>query len=320
MSGADPSRPGWAGDRRWFAIVGAQRSRSTYVHRAIAPHPQVFTPPREIAYFEDPTYSRSGAEQFLEHFARARPEDVVGFKRPELLGRPEAPARLAEAMPDARLVAVLREPISRTISAYFHYMRSNYLPLRPLNEGLGALLSNGSTARYAHAHEVLDFSHYAEGLARLHDWFDAEQILVLLDADLEDDLDASMRRIHLHLGVDTNVATEHGRRPANEGVYEVGARMRMLRLASRLVYRREPDSGMIWHQDTKARRLMHRTIYEASRPFAPRSAPSATELDADLRRALGERFDPDVRRLEAMIGRSIPSWPAREPHDPSATP
>ncbi len=314
MSGTNLSRPGWASDRRWFAIVGAQRSRSTYVHQAISRHPDVFTPPREIPYFEDPNYARGDAEQFLDHFARAGPGDAVGFKRPELLGRPEAPSRLAAAMPDARLVVVLREPISRTISAYFHYMRSTYLPLRPLNEGLGALLSDGSTARYPHAHEVLDFSHYAEGLARLNDRFDPGQVLALLDGDLEGDLDPVMRRIHVHLGVDPEVATQHDRRAANEGVYEIGARMRMLRLASRLVYRPEPESGMMWYRDSKARRIAHRMIYEASRPLAPRSTGPATELDAGLRRALVERFDPDVRRLEDLIGRSLPTWPAREAH------
>lgn len=311
VTGPEPGGSRWAGRASWFAVIGAQRSRSTFVHQALCRHPEVFSPAREIAYFDDPSYAMRSRRWFLDHFADARPGQALGFKRPELLGRPESPARLAEAMPDARLVVVLREPIARTVSAYMHYVQSTYLPQRPLNDGLRLLLAGIPVPDHPQAQEVLDFSCYGECLVRYRERFDAEQILVLLDGDLDHDLPGSLERACAHIGVDPEVPFPICAHPANQGSYAEGFQMRILRTASRLVYRRDAETGLLWNHVTPARRLAYLVLHGAAQLVDRRRYRATATLAPDVRSALADRFSPDVRRMEGLIGRAVPEWPAR---------
>ncbi|MGI8710989.1 MAG: sulfotransferase family protein [Acidimicrobiales bacterium] len=291
--------------------MGAQRSRSTLVHQALRNHPDTFLPRREIAYFEEPSYSRTDPQQFLANFAKAPPDATLGFKRPELLGRTETASRLAHAMPHARIVAVLREPIGRTVSAYFHYVHTTYLPMWSLNVGLRLLLTGADIPRYPHSQEVLTFSEYGAGLERLHQAFPREQILVVLDRDLDSDPHGSMQGILRHIGLNPDVPLSFSPQATNAGHYARGAEMRALRAASRLVYGPDRESGLLsarmgWHR-LVARRVM--TALAGLLPTPDRS--EVATLDPDVRAALADRFAPDVRRLEELLGRQIPDWPAR---------
>jgi hypothetical protein len=303
--------PRWAGAGPWFVIVGGQRARSSLVHKAIGTHPGAYMPHRELAYFEDPNYRREPRSVFLDQFDKAPPGVVLGFKRPEILGRPKAPARLANAMPDARLVVLLREPVQRTVSAYFHYLRSAYLPMRPLNEGLRALLGGETHRRYPHSAEVLDFSHYGESLDRLFASFDPEQVVILLDRDLDADPEGSVRRILEHIGLDPSVPLDLTSEVVNAGDYASGLEMRILRTASRLVYRPERESGLTWARMSWPRVAAFKTLAHVAELVPSSPPPDIARLEPDVRAALADRFDPDVRRLEEILQRDLPGWPAR---------
>lgn len=297
-----------------YAIIGAQKARSTYLHMAVRQHPGVFAPPTELDHFEDPAWGRR-TRPFDDYFAAARPGQVIGFKRPELMGRPECPARLAATWPDARLLAVLREPVDRTVSAYFHYVRSGWLPLKPLNEGLRDILDGRATD--PHAAEVVDFGLYGTHLDRYAEHFDRSQVLALLDSDLDDDYSISMGRVIDHLGLPERDLPRPAR-GTNEGVYSL-ARLRWLRLGTRAMYIRDAETGKI--RVVRFRRLgraANRLVFETDRllgaPFAKSAVP---QLDDDVRARLQERFEPDIRRLEQIIDRRLPGWPGRAP-DPAA--
>jgi hypothetical protein len=292
-------------------IIGGQRARSSLVHRALSEHPDTFMPHREIAYFEDPNYGLQSTSDFLAHFAAGRPGAATGFKRPEIMGRPEAPRRLANAMPDARLIVLLREPIARTVSAYFHYVRSAFVPMRPLNEGLRTLLAGTPIPRYPHSHEVLAFSEYGAALDRVLEVFHQEQLLVLVDRDLDADPAGSIRRILGHIGVDPEVPLDLTSRVVNAGDYSSGLQMRGLRAASRVVYRPERRSGLTWARLGWPRVAAYSALTRAAGWLPTPQRPELATLDADVRAALVERLDPDVRRLEAILGRDLSEWPAR---------
>lgn len=310
MKGNDALAPGWAGDRGWFVLIGAQRSRTSSLLHVLRSHPGASLPRYEIAFFEDPSYARLGAHEFLAQFGRAPQDASLGFKRPEILGRPEAPGRLAHAMPDARLVATLREPVSRTVSAYFHYVQHGYLPMRPLNEGLRALLDGASWSRYRHAGEVLGFSRYAEGIERVHRSFSPASLLVVLDRDLDDEPEATLHRVFDHIGLAAADGLAVGTVETNTGRYATGSEMVLRRAASRLVIRRDRPSGLQWGQAGPVRRAAHRVV-NAVADHLPRQPATRPTLAPDVRARLADHLEPDVRRLEALLGRTLPDWPAR---------
>ena len=93
-------------------------------------------PGDEVDFFENPTYSSEKIFELEKLLTSAKDEKIIGIKRADYLARPECPAHLAKHIPKAKLIAILREPIARLVSAYYWYMKLNYLPLAPLNEGV----------------------------------------------------------------------------------------------------------------------------------------------------------------------------------------
>lgn len=291
-----------------FVIIGAQRSRSTLLTKLLKAHPGIFMPRSEIGYFEDPFWECSSAQTLDRHFAAARRGQVTGFKRPELLGRPECPPRLAGALPQAKLVVVLREPVSRTVSAYFHYVRSRHLPIRPLNDGLRAIL-NGETDGWPHAWEVIEFSRYGGLLERYLEHFDRKAICIAFERDFDREPDRTLERILGHIGV-APLGPPARDRVVNHGVYSL-PRLRVLRLGSRLVYPTDPVTGLVRARSGLGWRVGNRAISELDRlllqPYFENRPPPLAD---DVRSRLQATFEPDVASLARLVGKPPEGWPA----------
>lgn len=113
-----------------FLIVGAQRSGTTSLYRYLLAHPQVLpaSPSKGVHYFDK--HPEKSLRWYRAHFpteaARRKREArfggpvVTGEGSPYYLFHPHAPARAAAAVPDARIIAMLRDPVER---AYSHYQQ-----------------------------------------------------------------------------------------------------------------------------------------------------------------------------------------------------
>lgn len=291
-----------------FLIIGAQRSASSYLHHCLREHPQLFLPRDEVVYFEDPQYEQRDAAYLSRLFATAAPTQRCGFKRPELLSRPECPERISRELPDARLVAVLREPISRTVSAYFHYMRAGVLPLAPLNVGIRRILEGELDAEFPKAREVVDYSRYGEHLSRYYQLFRPSSILVLLDEDFRQDALATLETVHSFLGVRPDFVPSMVTERANSGVYSL-PRLRLLRAGSRFVYRYRRGSRYVDLRDNWRTRSAYGAVRWADRAaLAPLYGNAAPELAHDVRAELTELFASDLDQLEALLDRPLDRW------------
>lgn len=111
--------------RAWphFIIIGAQRSGTSSLFHMLKRHPQIKKPIVNEIHFFDNHYQR-GTWWYRAHFARrktlrqARHPRVTFDKTPFLLFSPEAPRRVAETLPDVRLVVLLRNPVDRALSNF----------------------------------------------------------------------------------------------------------------------------------------------------------------------------------------------------------
>ncbi len=113
-----------------FLIVGAQRSGTTSLYRYLLAHPQALpaSPSKGVHYF-DKHHGRS-LRWYRAHFptesarrsreARFGAPVVAGEGSPYYLFHPHGPARAAAAVPQARIIAMLRDPVER---AYSHYQQ-----------------------------------------------------------------------------------------------------------------------------------------------------------------------------------------------------
>lgn len=305
-----------------FVIIGAQKSASTFVHQCLAAHPEVYMPAREVTAFESPDYERGAVARLEAELARESAR-LHGIKRPNLLGTPGAAARLRRHAPDARLIAVLRNPVERAVSAYFHYMSDGFIPLRPLGEGMRALLDGAYDRRWPRAREILTFGRYHHGLEAYAHYFARGRVLVLLHEDVTRDAPAALRRVADFLGIAPEFEARRLAARPQAVVYHLG-RLRLLRARNPLRFRYNPARTRLEQRRfnalgnglagavTALDRLLLARLWPASRPALP----------ADLRARLQALYAPDVRALEQLIGRDLGAWlaPAQAAPEPSALP
>lgn len=293
-----------------FLIIGAQRGASTWLNAALRTHPDVFTSRFEVQFFEDPYYD--GDASLLDEFAGEAQGRVWGFKRPELLARPECPARMALHAPDAKLLAMLREPIARTISCYYLFVKTLYLPHLPLNEGLRNLLAGRYTRNYPWGEEVLTASDYATSLRRHLEFYDRSKLFVRLDDDLKDDASAVMRDAYEFVGVDPEFRSATTEKRSNPGVYR-RSRMRFHRLAARAMYYRDTSSPHMLARMNPLSVAVVRAAHLTDRTVLQKLAPDQPEkLEPDVKAALIERFRDEIDDLETLLDRPLDRWRAAQ--------
>ena len=117
-----------------FVIIGAQKSATRWLRANLGRHPEIFTASRELHYWNSPDKVGTvrGARGYRRQFTGWTGEQFVGEATPGYMILRHDPAATADRMrlgiPDARLVALLRNPIDRAQSAMVHHARRNRIP------------------------------------------------------------------------------------------------------------------------------------------------------------------------------------------------
>jgi Sulfotransferase domain len=157
-----------------FYIIGSAKCGTTFLQDALREHPEVFMPADETPFFEDPDYLESTSQTLSDIFSEARDKQLLGIKRPTYLHKMEVPGRIKKVAPHAKLIAILRNPITRAISAYFHNMRYGFVPPIDPNDGIRSIIDGSMQATYPRSDEVLDFGFYYRDLMHYLDFFDRD--------------------------------------------------------------------------------------------------------------------------------------------------
>ena len=107
-----------------FLIIGAQKAGTSSLYAHLCAHDRIRRAMRKEVRFFDQEYSR-GLTWYRAFFPPRGSLDtrLSGEATPNYLLHPLAPARVAETLPDVRLVAILRNPIERAFSHYQHALR-----------------------------------------------------------------------------------------------------------------------------------------------------------------------------------------------------
>jgi len=200
-----------------FLILGAQKAGTTALYAFLRRHPGITGPSwKEVSYF-DRHYAR-GASWYRGNFPnllRTRGE-LVGEASPSYLFHPLGPERVKQLVPDARLVALVRNPVDRALSHYHHEVALGREPFS-FEEALAAeeqrldgeeerLRSDPryfSRAWWSHAYKAR--GRYAEQLERWLGVFPPEQLLIIPSEELLGEPDRSYARVLEFLG-----AAPHG--------------------------------------------------------------------------------------------------------------
>lgn len=191
---ANPPRPHFLG-------IGTQKGGTSTLYHLLKLHPDIHLPAsKEQHYFT--THYQRGDAWYGQQFAEALPGQVRGEITPYYLFHPAVPERIHRYRPGMLLIALLRDPVERALSQYFHARRHGFESL-PLEAALAAepeRLASGDP--YSHQkHSYVSRSRYIEQLDRYEALFGRNQILVLRSEDLFQQPEQSWSRVQTFLGL-----------------------------------------------------------------------------------------------------------------------
>jgi hypothetical protein len=295
-----------------FLIIGAQKSASTFIHVCLAEHPEVFMPITEITYFEDPDFSEIKREEFEQLFAGVNGEKAVGIKRPNYLAKPEVPGRIKEMIPEAKLIAVLRNPVQRAVSAYFHYVNNGFIPPAPLEKSMTRLLDGEYRKSYPKSEEILEYGLYHKHLERYLSLFDRDRILILFQDEIAKDNLAQLRQAYRFLGIDDSYVPRQLNDRPQAVVYSI-PRLKILRLRNERLYDYNSDRTRLYiREQSRFEKAVCRTLDRLDRHLLSRVfSNEKPALSEELRRKLHAFYAEDVGRLEELLGVNLERWKYR---------
>jgi hypothetical protein len=179
---------------RRFVIIGAQRAGTSYLARALDEHPEICMAqpirPEPKFFLREGDCSRGLEWYDRTYFSGCGDSPVRGEKSVGYLDSDVAAARMEQLIPDARLIAILRDPVERAISNY-RFSVDNGLEHLPIDEALtvgedervtrreGRYWVGGrSVASHPFAYRTRGL--YAQALDRYGYWAASGRLLVLL--------------------------------------------------------------------------------------------------------------------------------------------
>jgi hypothetical protein len=309
-----------------FFIVGHAKCGTTALYEMLRRHPQIFMPDykkgagKEPWFFaqDNPNAQLSGQrsvaftgrramtlEQYLALFDGARPGQRVGEASTSYLWSTSAPARIAQARPDARIIAILREPASFLRSLHLQLLQNHHESEPDFRKAV-ALDDERRAGRHIPRHSYWpaaliysDRVRYVEQLRRYHEAFSREQVLVLIYDDFRDDNAASVRQVLRFLDVDDTHPIE-----VVQANPTIGVRVRVDELRRALMAGRGPLLGPLRRtgKALTSRRVRRHTFYPLQRRLVYSKAPPP---DEEFMLELRRRFKGEVEALGEYLGRDL---------------
>jgi hypothetical protein len=186
--------------------VGAAKAGTTQLFAYMLRHPRCFGPVhKEIHYFS--YWHDRGLPWYRAQFPlRQRVERVRGIcleASPSYLPTPDALHRMREALPNAAVIAILRDPVARAFSHYQH-QRTRRREGRTFDEIVAASIRGLPAESPESAMEIkyVANGYYARHLETLFQIYPREQVLILDSDDLFADTNRVCQQVFAFLGLE----------------------------------------------------------------------------------------------------------------------
>lgn len=279
-----------------FFIIGAAKAGTTSLHYYLEQHPEVqMSAVKETNFFAGPEngtrYPTGRVERLEDYEALFDPAfRVRGEASPSYTNAPRragVPQRIAEAVPEARFVYLVRDPIDRVVSHYQMLVGNGRLELS-FRETVAQLEETDP-----HAFFLTCQSFYGWQLELYLEEFPQERVLVLDQAKLRSNREETLRSAFGFLGVDPGFRTE---------AFEA----ELLKGAERHRYPRRLKPLLGAPAKALPPRLRDRVRTSFERSFL--STVEKPEVEPAERERLRELFAPDAARLRELTGLRFETW------------
>jgi len=262
-----------------FIVIGAMKCATSTLHAQLARQPGVFmSTPKEPNFFSDDDVHDRGIEWYAGLFEDAPEEAICGESSThytKLPTHPHAAERMAEAVPRARLVYVMRHPMERLVSHYIHAWTK-----REVHSPIDRAIDQHP--------ELISYGRYSMQLEPYLERFGRTNVLPVFVGRLEADPAGELARIGRFIGLRDEAVWDEALETQNVS----SRRLRESRVRDALLNL----PGMA----TLRRRLLPRAVRDRiKKAWRMESRPSLSEA---AHRRVARAFDEDLARLGAWLG------------------
>ena len=291
-----------------FLLIGAQKAGTTALSHYLTQHPQIYMSSiKEPGFFdfenEPPSFKGPGdlalytsvvttLDDYSKLFDQVSNEIAIGEATTWYLYSKKAPERIKHYLPDAKLIAILRNPIDRAYSGFMHAIRDERETLE-FAEAL-AIEDQRIADNWEYLWRYRKMGFYSEQLERYFANFSRDQIRVYLHEDLCENPQGLLQDIFDFLGVD------------QDHLPEVFTRLNISgRKKSKLVDELLKDTNLI---KQIAKPLLPSKLRQqlANRVRTLNSVKN--ECPIKIRLELLETYKEDIIKVQELIGRDLSRW------------
>lgn len=284
-----------------FFLIGAPKSGTTALSEYLRRHPDIlFSTPKEPHFFSTDFSNRHPRtmDEYLACFSHHRNESAIGEGSALYLYSRDAVRNILKHVPDAKFIALLRDPVSAVQSFHWQLLYSHEEDLRDFREAWLAQAERADGLRIPKGtiiEEALQYSEvfkYGAQLDRLFRVVEKSRVKIFLYDDFKSDPKATYLEVLEFLNLET-IDLE------NYEVINKSKRMRFPRLEKPIenVDRLLKNAGVKTNFGLKNRIKRLNTRYASSPP-----------LDSDMRLRLQNHFREDIKRTAGLIGRNLDRW------------
>ena len=306
-----------------FFIVGAMKSGTTSLYEYLCQHPEIFmSPVKEPSYFVwagmddqnklymlNKRHEKVGThywqairtrKQYEHLFRKARNETAIGEASTWYLPAPYVPERIYHEAPDAKIIAVLRDPVARAYSAYTYQVSYDLEPSSTFRGAIEDELS-GHRDDWLYGWRYLYCGMYADQIERYLDVFGANNVLLLRFEELKHHPRVILKRIFRFLDIKDDydfedIAPRNPTISPNKG----WAKSVISILINQNVLK---DELKRFVPITARHKIKSRILEIVKRGGA--KPPAISEADADF---LRQAFRGQISKLEAITGWDLDEW------------
>ncbi len=301
-----------------FFIVGHQKCGTTALYMMLQNHPQIYMPAeKEPRFFIPELRPRpvngkkpkrpATLDDYLALFAEAAPGQIAGEASPQYLRYEEVPGAIAEVAPDARMIAILREPASFLRSFHGQMLHNRIETQKDFRKAMALEEDRRNGERLPRGCRrgawllYSDHVRYAQQLRWLHAAFPPDRVLVLVYEEYRRDNEAVVREVLRFLEVDETVPLKAlDTRPLKDVRVQ-----RLHRLTADMQEARRNPTAVhpaVRTLDTLIPTVVRKPLGSTWRRviYRPRAEPSEAFM-LELRR----RFKPEVEAVSEYLGRDL---------------
>jgi len=272
-----------------FIGIGSGKCGSTWLYDNLVKHPEICDRNlKELNYFSD-LYERHPISWYESQFADCAPGTKTGEFSVTYISHPEAAGRIHRHYPEAKLLAIVRNPVKRAFSNYLHSIRK------------GDIAAELAFRDYIEDERRLAPGRFAEHLQRFYDLFPPEQIRVIVTEQFVRNPLQGYQDIYRYIGVrDTHFVP-----PGYDQRRNVAKSYRFLWLENILVrsYRGLSKRGYT----RLVKRITESGVADWLRALNRDSRP-VPEIDAESQQRLSDYYRPYNRQLEELLGTDLSIW------------